>query len=83
MIAMLEVSLFGVMGQLVDWLSTHGPENFLNDESAKLIGLSVLILVGIPLLVLLHSLIMHQTLLGKSIGIGIGIGIINILFLNI
>ena len=65
MIAILEVSLFGFMGQLVDWLSTHEPENFLNDESANLIGLSVLILVGMPLLVLLHSLIMHQTLLGN------------------
>ncbi|MBL1418257.1 MAG: multidrug ABC transporter ATP-binding protein [Moritella sp.] len=65
MIAILEVSLFGFMGQLVDWLSTHEPEHFLNDESANLIGLSVLILVGMPLLVLLHSLIMHQTLLGN------------------
>ncbi|QFI37845.1 ABC transporter ATP-binding protein [Moritella marina ATCC 15381] len=65
MIAILEVSLFGFMGQLVDWLSNHEPRNFLNEESTNLIGLSALILVGMPLLVLLHSLIMHQTLLGN------------------
>ncbi|WP_420481651.1 hypothetical protein [Aliivibrio fischeri] len=27
-IAMIEVSLFGLMGQLVDWLSTHDREPF-------------------------------------------------------
>jgi len=65
MIAILEVSLFGFMGQLVDWLSKHEPQNFLTEESTNLIGLGVLILVIMPLLVLLHSLIMHQTLLGN------------------
>lgn len=65
MIAILEVSLFGFMGQLVDWLSNHDPQSFLAEESNNLLGLSVLILVAMPLLVLLHSLIMHQTLLGN------------------
>jgi ATP-binding cassette subfamily B multidrug efflux pump len=64
-IAALEVSLFGFMGQLVDWLSNHSPENFLAEEGKTLLGLAILVLVIMPFLVLLHSLIMHQTLLGN------------------
>ena len=65
LIAALEVSLFGFMGQLVDLLSLHSVESFVAEEQSRLIGLAVLVVIGMPALVLLHSLIMHQTLLGN------------------
>lgn len=64
-IAMLEVSLFGFMGQMVDWLSNHDKATFLAEEGWTLFGWSVLILVGIPILLLVHNLLVHQTLLGN------------------
>jgi ATP-binding cassette subfamily B multidrug efflux pump len=64
-LAILEVSLFGFMGQLVDWLITKNPQTLLQDESATLIAMSILVLLVIPLLILLHSLIVHQVLLGN------------------
>ncbi|MCG7496498.1 ABC transporter ATP-binding protein/permease [Vibrio sp. Of7-15] len=65
LIAIIEVSLFGFMGTLVDWLSTHDPETLLAEEGATLFGMAILVLVVMPALVLLHSLIVHQTLLGN------------------
>lgn len=64
-IAVIEVSLFGFMGQLVDWLSTHDRETFLAQEGQTLMWLGLLIVVGVPILILIHSLITHQTLLGN------------------
>tara|TARA_R110001583_G_scaffold43880_11_gene139375 strand:+ start:9798 stop:11642 length:1845 start_codon:yes stop_codon:yes gene_type:complete len=63
--AILEVSLFGFMGSLVDWLSEKNPATFLQDESASLIWMSVVILVLMPLTSFLHSALVHQTLLGN------------------
>ncbi|MFT6984364.1 MAG: ATP-binding cassette subfamily B multidrug efflux pump [Psychromonas sp.] len=64
-LAILEVSLFGFMGQLVDWLITKNPETLLQDEGKTLILMSVMVLAIIPLLTLLHSLIVHQVLLAN------------------
>ncbi len=64
-IAIVEVSLFGFMGQLVDWLTMHNPDTFLAEEGGKLIGMGLFILIVVPALVLLHSLLVHQTLLGN------------------
>ena len=36
-LAVLEVSLFSFMGQLVDWLVANDPENFFKDERSTLI----------------------------------------------
>lgn len=65
MVAIVEVSLFGFMGQLVDWLSSSNPETFFSDNKETLIGLSVLILVIMPLLIAFYSLLIHQTMLGN------------------
>ncbi|MBW3695314.1 ABC transporter ATP-binding protein [Vibrio sp. T187] len=64
-IAIIEVSLFGFMGQLVDWLSTSNPDTFLEDNKSTLIGLSVLLLVIMPIMIAGYSLLIHQTLLGN------------------
>ncbi len=65
LLALLEVSLFGFMGKLVDWLITKNPETFLHEESSTLILMSAMILILIPLLTALHALVVHQVLLGN------------------
>ncbi|MCG6281940.1 ABC transporter ATP-binding protein [Vibrio diabolicus] len=64
-VAVVEVMLFGAMGQLVDWLSTSNPETFLRDNKADLIFYGTLLLVVMPILVIVYSLLVHQTLLGN------------------
>ncbi|QUN07544.1 ABC transporter ATP-binding protein [Shewanella yunxiaonensis] len=64
-LAVLEVSLFGFMGQLVDWLVTKDPATLLQQEGTKLLGMTLMVLVLIPLLTLAHALIAYQSLLGN------------------
>ena len=64
-IAVLEVSLFGYLGQLVDWFATRSREDFLQQEMDNLIWMGAVLLVILPLIVLLHSLISYQTLMGN------------------
>ncbi len=64
-LAILEVSLFGFLGQLVDWLSTKDPETLWQEESDTLIGVGILLLVILPVLVVVHSVVVHQVLLGN------------------
>ncbi|MDD1781938.1 ABC transporter ATP-binding protein/permease [Enterovibrio sp. ZSDZ35] len=64
LIAIAEVTLFGFLGQLVDWLSSQEQSTFLANEGTTLLWMGALIL-GMPLLVALHSLVLHQSLLGN------------------
>lgn len=64
-IAMVEVSLFGFMGQLVDWFATRDPSTFIAEEINTLILMAVLVLVVLPGLIILESLITHQSILGN------------------
>ncbi|CAM3092899.1 ABC transporter ATP-binding protein [Vibrio rarus] len=64
-VAIVEVSLFGMMGKLVDWLGSSNPDTFLQDNASTLITYGALVLIVMPILVTLHSLIQHQTLLGN------------------
>ena len=63
MISVGEVMLFGFLGRIVDWLSHSDPNGFLAREGWRLAAMGGLVLVGLPLLVLLQSLLIHQTLL--------------------
>jgi len=64
-LAISEAMLYGVLGQMVDWLAEKETEHFLEDEWPALLAMSVFILILIPVLVLLHSLVIHQTLMGN------------------
>ncbi|MFA0476464.1 ABC transporter ATP-binding protein [Vibrio breoganii] len=64
-VAIVEVSLFGMMGKLVDWLGSSNPDTFMQDNANTLITYGVLVLIIMPILVTLHSLVQHQTLLGN------------------
>ncbi|WP_295626100.1 ABC transporter ATP-binding protein [uncultured Nitrosomonas sp.] len=64
-LAVSEAMLYSVLGQMVDWLAERKTEHFLEEEWPTLLGMSVFILIVIPLLVLMHSLVIHQTLMGN------------------
>lgn len=64
-IAIGEVTLFGFMGELVDWLSQRDPQTLLAEEGGRLAFMATLLLVVLPVLVLLQSVLVHQTLLGN------------------
>ncbi|WP_026971010.1 ABC transporter ATP-binding protein [Aliagarivorans marinus] len=65
LIAIFEVALFGFMGQLVDWLGDKDPSTFLAEEANTLWLMGGILVVGLPLLTLLGSLLIHQSLLGN------------------
>jgi ATP-binding cassette subfamily B multidrug efflux pump len=64
-LAMLEVSLFSFMGELVEWLATKNKETFWQEEGVTLITMGAIVLIALPILVLFHAAIIHQTLLGN------------------
>lgn len=64
-VAIIEVALFGFMGELVDWLTSSNPETFMDENGATLMWLGLVILFVMPALILVYSLITHQTLLGN------------------
>ncbi len=65
LIAVAEVVVFGFLGSIVDWLSGADRSTFLETEFWRLAGMGLFVLVVLPVLVFLHSLIIHQTLLGN------------------
>ncbi len=65
LLAVGEAMLYGILGQLVDWLAQKDSSNFLHNEWRTLLGMTLFILVAMPLLVILHSLVIHQTLMGN------------------
>ena len=65
LLAMLEVSLFSFMGQLVDWLVQNEPQTLFSTEGDTLIKMAVVTLVLLPGLSFLHAAILHQALLGN------------------
>ena len=65
LIAVLEVVLFGFLGNIVDWLSSADKATFLQNEYVKLIAMSVVVLLILPVFEVLHSLLAHQTIIGN------------------
>ncbi|MCR8922256.1 ABC transporter ATP-binding protein/permease [Dasania sp. GY-MA-18] len=64
-LAILEVSLFGFMGELVDLMAAKTPSQLLTEDADRLTLMALVVLVALPLLALLHSALMHQSLLGN------------------
>ncbi len=60
-----EVLVFGFLGSIVDWLANADRAGFLEREGSTLLAMGATVLVGLPLAVLAHSLLVHQTLLGN------------------
>ncbi len=64
-LAVGEAMLYGILGKMVDWLAANEPSTFLDEQWPVLLGMSLFVLVFIPVVVLLHSLVVHQTLMGN------------------
>ncbi|WP_349362608.1 MAG: ABC transporter ATP-binding protein [Roseitalea porphyridii] len=64
-ISILQVVIFSFLGNIVDWLADADPSTFLAEEGWSLFWMGFLILVGLPLTGLFHSLIMHQAIFGN------------------
>ena len=65
MIATIEITFFGFLGNIIDWLASVDRETFFQTEGTKLALMAVCILLVLPGLDLLFALISHQTLLGN------------------
>ena len=65
LIAVIEVSLFGFLGNIVDWLTQKNPATFFQTEGTKLLAIGAVALVLMPIVALLQSLFIHQSLLGN------------------
>lgn len=63
--AYVEVSLFGFMGNIVDWLSQYTRDEFLSKQSIKLLLITLVLLVVLPILNILINLILSQTLMSN------------------
>jgi len=64
-IALTEVYLFAFMGSLVDWLTTTDRATFWESHGTKLILISLLIMVVLPLLKIIYESLLHQGILGN------------------
>src|SRR5690554_725237 len=65
LVSAVEVVFFGFMGELVDWLTGAGREGFFAEYGWRLAGMAALVLIGLPLLTLLHALIGEQSIFGN------------------
>lgn len=64
-VALLEVSLFAFVGNLVDWLVAADRNTFWRDHRATLIFYAVLVLLVLPFLKLIYEALVHQALMGN------------------
>jgi len=64
-IALSEVSLFGFMGSIVDWLSNADRASFLATEGWKLWVMGGFVLIFLPIVIALQSFVIHQVMLGN------------------
>ena len=64
-IAVMEVSLFRFLGELVDLLSASTPATLWKNHGDTLSFYATIVLVILPITVLLHSSFVHQALLGN------------------
>lgn len=65
LLAISEAMLYGILGQVVDWLAEKQPEHFFQEEFWSLLGMGFFILVFIPVVVIIQGLVVHQTLMGN------------------
>ncbi|MBC9248593.1 ABC transporter ATP-binding protein [Paracoccus sp. 11-3] len=65
LIALIEVALFGWLGELVDQLAETPREIFWQMHGARLTYMALVLVVVLPLLNMLSSMVLHQTLMGN------------------
>lgn len=65
LIAIIEVALFGWLGELIDRLAATPRAEFWQLYGDRIMMMAVVLIVVLPLLNLLGSLVLHQTLMGN------------------
>lgn len=65
LIALVEIILFSFLGNIIDWLSSANKQTFFANEGATLLLMSLVVLVLLPVLSLINTLVIHQTLVGN------------------
>ncbi len=63
--AVLEVLLFAFLGNLVDFFAEADRQTFWSDHLWWLTGVALLILLGMPLIELIHEALTNQTIMGS------------------
>jgi ATP-binding cassette subfamily B multidrug efflux pump len=63
--AILEVALFGFLGNLVDFFGEANRETFWSDHLWWMIGVGLVILVIMPLVDLVHEVLVNQSIMGN------------------
>ncbi|KAB2941396.1 MAG: ABC transporter ATP-binding protein/permease [Hyphomicrobium sp.] len=64
-IALIEVSLFGFLGNLVDWLSKANRGTFWTTHGTFLIGMAIVVLLILPVLKFFYESVVHQGLISN------------------
>ena len=64
-VAVLEVLLFGFIGNIVDWLAARTPDTLLRDEGWKLAGMGLVVLVLLPLFGYIGTVARNQMIMGN------------------
>jgi ATP-binding cassette subfamily B multidrug efflux pump len=64
-LSIAEVAFFGFMGSLVDWLGTADRATFWAEHGGRVVLLGALVVVALPVLALVQSLVVHQTIFGN------------------
>jgi ATP-binding cassette, subfamily B, multidrug efflux pump len=64
-VALIEVSLFGFLGDLVDWLSKADRATFWEDHASFLVSMTLVVLVLLPILKFFYEAVIHQGILGN------------------
>ncbi|MBM3603753.1 MAG: ABC transporter ATP-binding protein [Alphaproteobacteria bacterium] len=65
LIAVIEVMLFGWLGELIDRLADTPPDQFWAQEGRRIAFMAVVLLIVMPVLNLVSTLILHQGLMGN------------------
>ena len=64
-ISAAEVAFFGLIGSLVDWLGQSDRATFWDEYGVSLAVFGLAVVIAFPLLALVQSLILHQTIFGN------------------
>jgi ATP-binding cassette subfamily B multidrug efflux pump len=64
-VALIEVSLFAFVGNLVDWLAASDKEDFWQAHQNRLLFMAGLVLIALPILKFFYEASIHQGLLGN------------------
>ncbi len=65
LISVAEVTVFGFMGKLVDWLSKSSPETFMAQNGTRLWAMAAFLVLGLPVLQIAWQLSFHQGVAGN------------------